>query len=199
VVLGDRHIHPARVLRLATALVEALDQWHAAHPLADGAPRRDLHGTALSHLSPGAFDALVGRLADEGRVTLDGPRLRAAGFTVRLSPAQQRTWDQLVHTLSEAGASPPKFTDILVQAPELVALMLSRGVLVRYGDLVTTATVLDAVSMKVREYLDTHGRMQPTDFKALFGLSRKHAIPLLEWLDGSKLTVRDGDARILRR
>ena len=80
-----------------------------------------------------------------------------------------------------------------------MALLLSRGVLVRYGDLVTTDSVLKRVTMDVRKYLKEHGRMQPTDFKAMFGLSRKHAIPLLEWLDGSKLTVRDGDARILRR
>ena len=67
-----------------------------------------------------------------------------------------------------------------------------------FHDLVTTATVLERVSQTVQSYLETHGRMLPTDFKTMFGLSRKHAIPLLEWLDSSKLTVRDGDARILR-
>lgn len=198
VPLADRHIHPQRVTRLTEALLSALRTWHQAHPLADGAPRRDLHGAALAHLPSAVFDALVVKLANEGTVTLDGPRLRAAEFSVALSAAQQRIWDQLVAELDRIGPTAPKFTDILTRAPDLVALMLSRRILVRYGDLVTTATVLDQVSSQVRAYLEQHGRMLPTDFKAMFGLSRKHAIPLLEWLDGSKLTVRDGDARILR-
>ena len=198
VPLADRHLHPDRVARLTEALLSALASWHQAHPLADGAPRRDLHGAALAHLPSAVFDALVARLASEGTVALEGPRLRAASFSVALSDEQQRIWDQLVAELDRLGPTAPKFTDTLTRAPDLVALMLSRRILVRYGDLVTTANVLGQVSGQVRAYLEEHGRMLPTDFKAMFGLSRKHAIPLLEWLDGSKLTVRDGDARILR-
>ena len=199
IVLGDRHVHPKRVSRLTDQLARALAEWHTAHPLRDGVPRRDLHGAALAHLSPVMFDALVQRLADRGAVVLDGPRLRASDFTVHLTPAQQRTYDQVVSEVTAAGPAAPKFTDVLARSPELVSLLLNRGTLVRYGDRVSTRSVLDTVQREVRAFLEEHGRMQPTDFKETYGLSRKHAIPLLEWLDSTKLTVRDGDARILRR
>ena len=198
VPIGDRHLHPARLERLNKQLLEALSAWHAANPLADGAPRRDLHGAALPHLSTALFDALVQRLADREAVILDGPRLRAAGFRVQLSGAQQQTYDRIRTQVATAGAAAPKFTEVLQESPELVPLLLSRGLLVRYGDRVSTPEALHAVRNRVQAFLVEHRRMQPTDFKALFDLSRKHAIPLLEWLDASKLTVRDGDARILR-
>ncbi|HCH66883.1 MAG TPA: selenocysteine-specific translation elongation factor, partial [Deltaproteobacteria bacterium] len=129
--LADRHVHPDRVDRLTDALLLALRRWHEAHPLADGAPRRDLHGAALSHLPTAVFDALVARVAADGRVALEGPRLRAADFAVQLSRHQQGTWNQLVSELDGLGPSAPKFPDILSRAPELVALMLSRRILVR--------------------------------------------------------------------
>ena len=196
--LADRHVHPDRVDRLSRSLLDALRAWHTAHPLADGAPRRDLHGAALSHLSSAMFDALVARLAEAGELVLEGPRVRCADFSVELSPAQAEARAALLADLQAAGPAARRFAEVLAQSPDLVALLLSRGVLVRYGDLVTTRTVLDQVTAEVRAFLEREGRMQPTDFKALFGLSRKHAIPLLEWLDSSRLTVRDGDARILR-
>jgi len=199
VVLADRHVHPRRVERLSRKLLDALHAWHTEHPLSDGAPRRNLHGAALGHLTPAMFDALVARLADAGTVVLEGPRLRVADFTVTLTPDQQRTQDRILAELEEQGAAAPKFTDILARSPHLVSLLLNRGVLVRYGDRVSTRTALEQVQARVRAFLEANGRMQPTAFKELFGLSRKHAIPLLEWLDASKLTVRDGDARILRR
>ncbi len=198
-VLADRHVHPERVERLAQSLLQALHQWHADHPLADGAPRRDLHGASLAHLPPAMFDGLVSRLAKSQEVILDGPWLRAAGFSVELSAEQVRTRNAIVTELQSAGPAAPKFTDILARSPDIVSLLLNRGILVRYGDRVSTAKVLASVQEQVRTFLQEHGRMLPTDFKELTGLSRKHAIPLLEWLDGSKLTVRDGDARILRR
>jgi len=199
VLLGDRHVHPQRVRRLSDQLVEALSSWHSAHPLSDGAPRRDLHGAALAHLPSSMFDALVQRLAGMGTVVLDGPRLRSAAFTVRLSPAQERTYTLVISEVAHAGAAAPKFTEVLARSPELVPLLLSRGELVRYGDRVSTRDTLREVQATVRKFLEKQGRMLPSDFKDMFNLSRKHAIPLLEWLDASKLTVRDGDARILRR
>lgn len=193
-----RYVHPQHLARLADTLVEALDAWHVAHPLADGAPRRDLHGAALAHLPSAAFDALVSHLCHQGELVVDGPRLRRTGFSVSLNSEQQAFVDTLLQELQEAGAAAPRFKDVLPRDPDLVSLLLGRGTLVRYGDRVTSDRVLQRVYAEVEAFLNENGRMMPTDLKALYGLSRKHAIPLLEWLDSSRLTVRDGDARVLR-
>jgi selenocysteine-specific elongation factor len=56
--------------------------------------------------------------------------------------------------------------------------------------------VLDQLRSRVEDYLREHDQMHPADFKSMTGLSRRHAIPLLEWLDTQKVTIRRGDARI---
>jgi len=197
--LGDRCVHPSRVDRLTARLSEALSDWHDRNPLADGAPRRDLHGVALPHLPAPMFDALIQRLSEAGEVVLSGPRLRLSAFEVRLTPAQKRDVEAILTDISAVGPAAPRFVDVIKKNTDLVSLLLSRGELVRYGDLVSTPVVLDEVRARVASFLDAEGRMLPTDFKAMYGLSRKHAIPLLEWLDNIRLTVRDGDARVRRR
>ena len=197
--LGDRCVHPDRVARLSSRLLDALSAWHDRNPLADGAPRRDLHGAALAHLPAAMFATLIQRLAEGGELVLSGPRLRLSTFEVCLSPAQKAQTDAILTDVSSAGPAALRFLDVLKRSTELVSLLLSRGQLVRYGELVSSPEVLDEVRERVAAFLDTEGRMAPTDFKAMYGLSRKHAIPLLEWLDSTRLTVRDGDARVRRR
>ena len=110
---------------------------------------------------------------------LSGPRLRLSTFTVRLTAAQQRELDAILRRVNEAGPAALRFVDVIQPATELVSLLLNRGELVRYGDLVSTPAVLDGVRDRVSAFLDANERMLPTDFKAMYGLSRKHAIPML--------------------
>ena len=48
------------------------------------------------------------------------------------------------------------------------------------------------------DYIDWWRSMGPTDFKAITGLSRRHAIPLMEWLDTQGVTLRQDNCRVLR-
>ena len=57
--------------------------------------------------------------------------------------------------------------------------------------------MLASLAERVRAFLSSRDRMTPADFKELTGLTRKHAIPLLEWLDRNRITVRLGDDRRL--
>ncbi len=199
ILLGETRVHADRVARLSDQLAAALAAWHADNPLAPGVPRRDLHHSTLAHLEPRAFDALVQRMADAGRLVLEGPRLRAPDFAVRLSSDQQRRLDGLLRELATAGLEAPRFAELLPRDPELVGLLLHRDQAVRVGDKLVHAPALATMQARVEAFIRAEGRMLPTDFKELFGgLSRKHAIPLLEWLDSQRITVRDGDARILR-
>ena len=196
--LGENLVHHTRVDRLQRTLAAALDGWHRSNPLAPGVPRRDLHHRALPHLDQRAFDVLVQRMADTGAVVLEGPRLRHPDFSVQLSPADEALLRTLENELCVAGLEAPRFADVLPRGPELVGLLLHREVAVRVGDKLVHGPALARMRDTVLAFLDTHTRMMPTDFKDLFGLSRRHAIPLLEWLDATRLTVRDGDARIRR-
>ena len=124
--------------------------------------------------------------------------MRLPDFAVRLSAAEQARSDALEAELLDAGLEGPKAADLLRKEPELTHLLTEAGTAVRVADKLLHRQRLDALKAQVRGHLEEHTLMGATDFKALTGLSRKHAIPLLEWLDAERLTVREGDQRRLR-
>ena len=196
-LVGDRVYPPSRVAGWEDELLAALGAWHEAHPLAPGTPRRELHRATLDHLSERGFDALVSALSAAGRVVLEGPRLRLPDFTIRLSSAQEAKLQELAQRLKDAGYEGLELGALAAEAQDYLQLLLDRGQAERVGATVLHADVLHALADAVRALLAQQDAMGPGDFKTLTGLSRKLAIPLLEWLDARKITVRVGDARKL--
>ncbi|MEC8424446.1 MAG: SelB C-terminal domain-containing protein, partial [Myxococcota bacterium] len=195
IALGDRRVHPARVERLESLLLAALATHHDDHPLSPGASKRGLHRPPLGHLSAAAYDDLLTRLVQDGRIVLAGPRIKLAGFSVDLDEDHQARTRSLVGRIRDAGLEGPKAATILEAEPELTLLLLDQGEVVRIRDHLLHREALDRLRRMVVEHLAAQGELGTADFKALTGLSRRHAIPLLEWLDAQRVTVRDGDTR----
>lgn len=198
VLLGDTWLHKARMASMEERLITALSAAHTARPLAPGVPRRELHRPPLGHLPSKLYDALVDRLGAAGRVVIEGPRMRLPGFSVVLTSAQKQRSAALEAQVQQAGLEGPKAADLLRADPELVHLLTEAGVLVRVADKFLHRQHLDALVVQVRGWFVDQSALAATDFKALTGLSRKHAIPLLEWLDAQRVTSRQGDHRVLR-
>ena len=195
VLLGGRVLHPAQVARLRSTLLDALEQWHKQRPLVRGVPRRELLRGIFQRLPKQVFLELIEQLHAEGAIVLEGPRLRAAGFTVQLTPQQQAASDALEATIAAAGLQGPR-ADAHRSHPELLQLLLEDEVLVRVGPYLLHHVPLTAMTEKVTALLARQGSMSTSDFKDLTGLSRKYAIPLLEWLDARRITTRRGDVRV---
>jgi len=80
---------------------------------------------------------------------------------------------------------------------DVVAELVRMERLARIADGVhVDLAALDDVAERVRAWLRTHESMSPGDFKSISGLTRKHAIAMLEWLDRHGVTRRKGDARV---
>jgi len=98
--------------------------------------------------------------------------------------------------LSAAGLEGERF-DLLVQDLDgLLSLLIDQGHATRVGERVVSTAALSALSADIQRFFEGTDRLTPGDFKTLTGLSRRTAIPLLEWLDTQGVTRRDGDARI---
>ncbi len=196
VLLGDRLLHPDAVTELASHIQTQLKAWHQAHPLAPGAPRRELTAGALQALTERSWGDLFQQLHDEGVIVLEGPRMRLADFEIVLDPAQEAARTELMAALKGAQLEGLKYADTVTAHPDLLHLLLGDGTAVRVGDQILSGPALTVLVQQVRDFLVAETRMLPADFKAMTGLSRRHAIPLLEWLDGAKVTTRSGDGRI---
>jgi selenocysteine-specific elongation factor len=195
--LGDRLLWPPRVDALAGILVDAVERWHVGNPLAAGPPRRELRRGTLAHLGERVFDGLIARLVEQGELELEGPRLRRRAFTVQLSAAQQDAWADALRRCQAAGLEGVHHLELSREDAALTHLLQERAAVGRVGDRLVLSSLLAALRVDVQRWLDANGTMNPGDFKELTGLSRRTAIPLLEWLDTTGLTRRDGDVRTL--
>jgi selenocysteine-specific elongation factor len=192
--LGDMQLTLQQRTDLEDLLVEKLEARHRAHPLATGVGRRELYQGRLALLGTPAFDALVRNLVSAERIVEEGPRLRTTSWQVALNPAQEAGREQLLAALEKEGlnpSDPAELTSTLPQAAAIVALLIERGEIRRVAGRLYHAARMQTLVAEVRELLAREGSMNPGRFKALTSLSRRGAIPLLEWL-----TLRQGDTRV---
>jgi len=207
VLVVDRewYVHAAAAERLQDAALAALADFHAREPLRAGMSKEELR-TRLGSLDERVFLALLDRFAAAGVLVVERDKVRRADHAVRLTPAQQAGVDRLDAEFRNAGVAPPTLDEALAAtgqagpgAQALVQLLLDTRRLVRIKEgLYFHTEPLQAAVERVRGFLQAHQAITPQDIKDLLGISRKYAIPLLEWLDAQRLTVRVGDKRVLR-
>ncbi|MBX2798051.1 MAG: selenocysteine-specific translation elongation factor [Myxococcales bacterium] len=197
--LGDRLFAPNVVVRLQGALLEALAQYHHEQPLSLGAHRRELRRGRLAHLPDKVFDALVDELSATSALVVEGPLVRIDGFSVELTDAQRALSDKLLGEIRAAGLGGRALKDLggAEEAPALLRLLEVGGQIGEVSGVGwVSSEALAELRSQVKTWFGGHDALSPADFKELTGLTRKAAIPLLEWLDAQRLTRRQGDTRV---
>jgi selenocysteine-specific elongation factor len=207
VLLVDRewYVHAQTAERIRQEAEAALSAFHAREPLKAGMSKEELR-TRLGSLEERVFLALLEQFAAAGALVVDRDKVRQAGHAVRLTPAQQAMSDRLEAEFRAAGVAPPTLEEAFTKlgldggSGQAIAQLLVDGrrlVRIREG-LYFHADPLQAAVGQVLDFLRQRHAITPQEIKDLLGISRKYAIPLLEWLDTQRLTVRVGDRRVLR-
>jgi selenocysteine-specific elongation factor len=139
-------------------------------------------------------------------IVSDKDNLRLAGHQVQLTGALDSVRLTIADIYQKAGLTPPALADVIAgfkdqraKAQSIIKLMLKDGELIKINeDLCFAREALGKLREDYKALLVKDGKATPTSFKELTGLSRKYIIPLMEYFDMNKLTVRVGDHRILR-
>lgn len=191
----------ARLGEAEAQLLQALDQYHKSNPLEAGAPVEAMRSGQFGNAPDLFADHLLRRLEQSGKIRLDEDLVRLANHRIRLQADEQAARDRLVEAFQAAGLQVPGVKDLLAslsidgpRAQRVLAALLREGVLVRVShELVFHAS---AIGRLKEDLAALQGRrINVAEFKALADVSRKYAIPLLEYFDRQKLTLRDGDER----
>jgi selenocysteine-specific elongation factor len=187
--------------RDATArLTAALRDFHARNPLAAGMSKQELRSRELPGAPLFLLDALVARA--------DG--IRAEGITVRLlshkvvlKQDEEQASGSIEKAFLDTGLTVPPVAEVLrtsgvepVPARSLLQMLIRQGKLVKIGDdMIFHRAALDGLRARLAPHRGQ--RLTVSRFKDLAAVSRKYAIPLLEYLDRERITRRDGDDRII--
>jgi selenocysteine-specific elongation factor len=201
----DWFVHREALSTLREKTVAALEQFHRASPLRPGMSREELRGRAGGP-DERVYAHLLGALEGEGLLRSDRDKVRLASHEVRLSPEQQKAADRLEQEFLTAAAAPPSPEEALARAGqsgdeehELFQVLLEARKLVRVKEsLYFHAQALEAIQDKLVGLLRERKEIGPGDIKDLLGISRKYAIPLLEFFDARRVTARVGERRVLR-
>ena len=201
----DWFVHGEALARLRDLAVATLEQFHRASPLRPGMSREELRGRAGAP-DERVFAHLLGALETDGIVRTDRDKVSLAAHSVRLSPEQQKAADRLEQEFLTAAAAPPSPEEALARAGqsgdeehELFQVLVEARKLVRVKEsLYFHAQALEAIQDKLVAMLRERKEIGPGDIKDLLGISRKYAIPLLEFFDSRRVTARVGERRVLR-
>ena len=178
---------------------------HEKNPLKIGISREELR-TKLPEVDSQVFQAALEEVVHEGKAEIEKDRVRQKSGTKEQDGSIERLEGRIVSILDKGGLTPPTGSELAGELGikegnlrDLFEKLVYEGRVVRVkGDMYVCGTHMDDLKRLVKEHLTQKKEMSPADFKEILGLSRKYMIPLLEYLDEIKLTIRTGDKRVLR-
>ncbi len=200
----DRLVHSDFIGLLKKRILERLAAFHTEHPLREGMPKQELRSTV-----PGGdklFKKVVEFLVAEGELIDRGQSVRSSSHKVRLKDEEKGLTDRLLKMVTEGGNAPPTLKEIvektgseLAQVRNLLRILEKEGKLVRVKDeLYFSDRFVTETKRKLAEFIEREGGITPSQFHEVTGSSRKYNIPLLEYFDRERFTMRVGDQRVLR-
>jgi len=181
----------------------ALAAWHDANPLVSGISKEELREKA--DLGGDVFTGVLNALTREKKIEVYAEQVRAAGRSVVMKGEEAESKKIIEQAFAGAGLKVPALKDVLAglkvdraRAQKIVTLLLRDRVLVKVSeDLVFHRDALEQLRKLVIAQKAKFPKMDVARFKDLAGVSRKYAIPLLEYLDREHVTRRVGDERVI--
>ncbi len=205
---GDVLVSAMVYARLRDAVVQTLTAHHKSQPLSGGLPREELREQLFARSHPSVFDRTLDDLAKTvPPIVVLTDRVALATYRMELTPEEERVRERLERAYRDGGLKPPDAAAIAAQvgapAPVLdrmVKLLLRQKTLVKVDVLLFHDEALKQLKAEMTALKASSGggaRIDVATFKDRFGVSRKFAIPLLEYLDRERVTRRVGESRVV--
>lgn len=193
---------------LSQRIVGLLTAFHRDNPLKSGLAKEEVRSQLRPAVEPKVFQALLAGLIKKGTIEQEGAEIRISGHTVTLQVDEQEMEQKIGALYREANLTPPNLKEVLAafgefpekQIRQVIDLLVGRGELIKINEsLCFHAPAIQALQEEVVAFIRREGEIDAQRFKDLTGLTRKFSIPLLEYFDKIKLTIRIDDKRVLRK
>jgi len=191
---------------LKKSALDYLKKYHEENPLSLGAKKDVVRAQTMSHLSLKQADVVFTELSAFGFIVLDGDTVRHSKVSTELDKTQKEKLKNVLSALQKGKFAPPTLSELEsisgIPADELkeyLRILTSKGDVTRIKhDLFYCDDAIVEAKNRLVDFLEKNGKMSPVEFKDLLGVTRKYALPLLEYFDSQKTTRRSGSDRVLR-
>ncbi|MBN2466959.1 MAG: selenocysteine-specific translation elongation factor [Deltaproteobacteria bacterium] len=203
---SHRIIHHETLLAYERNVETILKAFHHNNPLKPGMLLEETkHRSGLDGYDK-FFDFLIQTMQRNRILTITGDTIRHASHAISLTPEQTKLKAEITSLLTTHGLTPPTFRDLVTnckvspgEVKNLLELMSKEKTVTKINeDLFFAQSHIAELTKKVVQHLKVCKELTPASFKEMTGISRKYLIPLLEYFDKEKITIRIGDKRILR-
>jgi selenocysteine-specific elongation factor len=191
---------------LSTAISNKIDRFQRENPLMPGITREELRSSTARRVKPEVFRAALDELSAQNKLEIRGELVKRAGSGITLQPDEQAAKDKIESAFRVGALAVPAVKDVLAglsveakRAEKLLHMLLREKSLIRVSpELIFHQAALTHLKQQLSAYKTSKGeRISVPAFKDLTGITRKYAIPLLEYLDRERVTRRMGDERVI--
>ena len=187
-------------------ITDKVEKFQKENPLLPGISREDLRASLGKRVRSETFRAALEELVAQKKLDAPGELVKKAGSEIALLPEEAKAKEQIEAAFASASLAVPSVKEVLAKlavesrrAEKLLQILLREKNLVRVSpELVFHRQALAQLKKQLAAYKKAKGdRITVPIFKELTGISRKYAIPLLEYLDRERVTRRAGDERVI--
>jgi selenocysteine-specific elongation factor len=198
---GGAWLHRDLIRKTAIDMVAAIQSFHSANPQRAGIAREELLASLKANGE--VLDLAITSLMQAKQLERNGTFLAQAGWNARLDDRDQRLCDKIATKLQEARWAPPDAKELaeamgepLTRVSAMMRLLTERGLLVRLDDRISMhRDAVEAGKQTALGLFASAPMFSTMDFRDALGVSRKYAVPLVDYLDKIRFTVRSANNR----
>ncbi len=191
---------------LQDKILEYAKTYHEKFPLKEGYSKEELRINVGTFIDAKLFNMAIRNLENDGKIIVEKENIRLAGHSVNLKGELMNLRENITSIYRESKLTPPatkeiteRFSNKKAEAIKVLDVMLNEELIIKVNEnMYFYKKSIDKLRSDYRKLLLKDGKSTPATFRDLTGLSRKFVIPLMEYFDKTKLTIRVGDHRILR-
>ena len=205
---SQRMLAASVAMGIQRQITDLLANFHRTNPLKTGLPKEELRSQLRPAVDQRILQALLAGLVRKGVIEQAGAEIKVSGHTVTLQVNEQEMEEKISELYRLAGLTPPNLKEVLAafsefpekQIRQVIDMLLTKGTLIKINESLSFHTsAIQALQEEVVTFIRREGEIDAQRFKDLTGLTRKFSIPLLEYFDKIKLTIRIEDKRVLRK
>ena len=199
-------LHGSVFDELREKTIQILETYHKEHPLKAGMIKEALKSQLPRALGLRTLNLLIQELSKSDKVVQEKEIIRLSGHRIALKADQKDIRYKMREAYLKGGLQPPYFKELVVSMGEnadhvkdILGHMLEEGLLVKVKEgLYFHKDVIEDLKNKLVAFLRANSEITTPQLKEITGVSRKYMIPLIEYFDDTKVTLRVGDVRRLR-
>ncbi|SDN55938.1 selenocysteine-specific elongation factor [Desulfonauticus submarinus] len=195
------------VEKLSNSLLDFLTQFHSKNELLEGITRSQLLSSWGKNYSDKLVNFLIDKLTKENKIKIENKFIKLFSHKVKVKGEKRDLLERIFKIIETSGFNPPNFKEIkdkfkldTKELNEILALLEKEKKIVKINNnFYYAVSIAEKLKQLLLDFFAKQQEMTLADFKSITGLSRKYTIPLLEYFDRQKITMRIGDKRVLRK